>query len=50
MALRISVVVPVFNAAPYLVRCLAALTAQDYPSESHEIIVVDNNSTDGPCG
>jgi len=41
------VVIPVFNSANYLARCLEALRAQDYPAERFEVLVVDNNSTDG---
>jgi len=44
---RVSVIVPVHNSAPYLERCIAALRALDYPRESYEILLVDNNSTDG---
>ncbi|TXN31463.1 glycosyltransferase family 2 protein [Lacisediminihabitans profunda] len=40
----ISVVIPVFNDAPMLRVCLAALAAQSRPAD--EIIVVDNDSTD----
>ncbi len=42
----ISIVVPAYNAASSLPRCLAALRAQDLPAESFEIIVVDDGSTD----
>jgi len=41
----VSVVVPCFNAAETLDRCMAALTRQDVPPQ--EIIVVDNGSQDG---
>lgn len=41
----ISVVVLVWNGAAYIVDCLEALAAQDYPA--FEILVVDNGSTDG---
>ena len=34
------------NAEPYLERCLEALIAQSYPSNSYEILLVDNGSTD----
>ncbi len=44
MSLRISVVVPSYNDAPMLERCLAALDAQTRKPD--EIIVVDNGSTD----
>lgn len=43
---KISVVVPVYNMAESLPRCLAALLGQDYPNERYEVIVVDNGSTD----
>jgi len=43
----ISIVVPVYNTAPYLVRCIEALESQDYPRQRYQIIMVDNNSTDG---
>lgn len=43
---RISVVIPVFNRAPYLRACLDALAAQrDAPGPS-QVVVVDNGSTD----
>lgn len=42
---RYSVVVPAYNEAFYLGRCLESLRHQDF-SGSYEIIVVDNNSTD----
>ena len=42
-----SVVVPVFNGAQRISRCLEYLLAQSYPSDRREIIVVDNGSSDG---
>ena len=39
-----SIVVPVFNAADYLDRCLDSLVSQDY--KNYEIICVDDGSTD----
>ncbi len=41
----ISVIVPVYNGANFLPRCLDALSASDYPS--FEILVADDGSTDG---
>ena len=41
----LSVIVPMYNVAPYLDRCLASLVAQTYGQL--EIILVDDGSTDG---
>lgn len=47
--LRVSVVVPVYNAMPYLQTQLVSLLSQDIGAGSHEVIVVDDGSTDdGP--
>lgn len=43
-------VIPFFNAAGTLPRCLAAIGSQSYPRDRFEIIAVDNNSTDGSAG
>lgn len=40
----ISVVIPVYNAAPYLERCLDSVIKQDYPNL--EVILVNDGSTD----
>lgn len=46
MTVQVSVVVPTYK-RPYLLdRCLAALTAQDFPAERFEIIVVDDAGGD----
>jgi len=44
--LKASVIIPAFNAAQTLDRCLAALNAQTMPRGEYEIIVVDDGSTD----
>ncbi|MDO5400296.1 MAG: glycosyltransferase [Eubacteriales bacterium] len=44
MADRISVIVPAYNTAPWLVRCLDSLMAQTHPNM--EVIVVNDGSTD----
>jgi heptose III glucuronosyltransferase len=41
---HLSLVVPVFNVAPYLPRCLDSLATE--PAEATEIILVDDGSTD----
>jgi glycosyltransferase involved in cell wall biosynthesis len=45
-----SVIVPVHNTAAHLERCISALLGQDYPRGEFEILMVDNNSTDGSAG
>lgn len=43
---RISVIVPVFNASAWIESCIRALLNQDYDPGRYEIIMVDNNSSD----
>lgn len=44
-----SVVVPVYNAMPYLLTLLRSLVAQDLPPDEYEVIAIDDGSTDdGP--
>jgi glycosyltransferase involved in cell wall biosynthesis len=43
---RFSIVIPAYNEAQFLGPCLDSLRAQDF-SGPYEVIVVDNNSTDG---
>lgn len=45
---KISVIVPVYNVAAYVEKCLASLAAQTY--RHMEVIVVDDGSTDGGGG
>lgn len=45
--LSASVVVVVLNAVDHIQECLNSLLAQDFPRERHEILVIDNDSTDG---
>jgi cellulose synthase/poly-beta-1,6-N-acetylglucosamine synthase-like glycosyltransferase len=44
--MRVSVIVPAYNAAATLEQCLAAQCAQNFPRDEFEIIVVDDGSTD----
>jgi Glycosyl transferase family 2 len=44
MEMKISVVIPAYNAAPFLARCLESVFAQTLKPE--EVIVVDDKSTD----
>ena len=43
---KVSVIVPFYNAAETIERCINALLAQNYPADNYEVILVDNNSTD----
>jgi len=43
--MKISVIVPVYNVRPYLVRCIKSICTQSY--HNLEIILVDDGSTDG---
>ncbi len=42
--MKLSVVVPIYNVAPYLRKCVDSLLAQNY--DNYEIILVDDGSTD----
>ena len=44
MKMKVSVIVPVYNVAPYLARCLDSLLSQTL--SDLEIIVVNDGSTD----
>lgn len=42
--MKLSIIVPIYNVAPYLKKCVDSLLAQDM--EDYEIILVDDGSTD----
>ena len=44
---KISLIIPTYNRAELLKRALESALNLDYPGEEYEIIVVDNNSSDG---
>ena len=44
--LDLSIIVPVYNVAVFLPRCIDSLLAQDLPAANYEIIIVDDGSTD----
>jgi cellulose synthase/poly-beta-1,6-N-acetylglucosamine synthase-like glycosyltransferase len=43
----VSVVIPVYNGSDTIRLCMEAVCHQHYPKERLEVLVVDNNSTDG---
>ncbi|MBQ9231183.1 MAG: glycosyltransferase family 2 protein [Prevotella sp.] len=43
--MEISVIIPVYNKASYIARCLDSIFSQDFPS--FEVVAVDDGSTDG---
>lgn len=43
----VSVIIPTFNEAKVIERCLQAVRAQSYPAGHFDVTVVDNGSTDG---
>lgn len=47
VAIKVSVVVPVFQPGPYLEPCVASLLGQSLPAEELELIFVDDASEDG---
>jgi GT2 family glycosyltransferase len=49
-AIRVSVVIPAYNAGATLPETLAALCRQTLPAETVEVIVVDDGSTDDTSG
>jgi glycosyltransferase involved in cell wall biosynthesis len=42
----LSIIVPVYNTAPYLRQCLESLEAQTLPRDSFEVLLIDDGSTD----
>lgn len=42
----LSVVVPIYNVEPYLAQCLQSIANQTLNSNSFEVIMVDDKSTD----
>jgi glycosyltransferase involved in cell wall biosynthesis len=46
MTLRYSIVIPARNAQATIGRCLASISALDYPPEQYEVIVINDDSTD----
>lgn len=45
-SIKVSIIVPAYNAQKTIQRCISSLSSLDFPKDQYEIIVVDNNSTD----
>lgn len=43
---KLSVIVPMYNVAPYIERCVKSLECQDIPIDSYEIICINDGSPD----
>ena len=43
---EISIIIPSYNAAPYINRCLGSIVGSEADKEQYEIIAVDDSSTD----
>ena len=44
MSPKVTIIVPVYNTARYLVECIKSLENLDF--DSYEVILIDNNSKD----
>jgi glycosyltransferase involved in cell wall biosynthesis len=44
---KISIIIPCYNEEKYIFRCLESIAVLNYPRECLQVIVVDNESTDG---
>jgi glycosyltransferase involved in cell wall biosynthesis len=44
--IKLGIIVPMYNVAPYLSRCLHSLANQDIPHEDYEIICINDGSPD----
>ena len=44
--LKLSFILPCYNVAPYIGRCIESIEHQDIPQSEYEVICVDDCSTD----
>ena len=44
--MKLSVIIPVYNVAPYIAKCLESIYFQDVDKGDYEIIIVNDGSTD----
>ena len=43
---KLSIIVPVYNASPYIEHCLETISQQDLSPDDYEVIIIDDGSTD----
>ena len=44
--LQLSIILPIYNVAPYVEKCIRSLEDQDIPKDTYEIICVNDGSPD----
>lgn len=44
--MKLSIIIPAYNAAAYIEKCIRSCERQDIPHDEYEVIVVDDGSTD----
>lgn len=44
--MKLSIVIPVYNVAPYIERCLLSCILQDISSDDYEVIIVNDGTPD----
>ena len=45
--MKLSIIIPVYNVAPYVRKCVESVLNQDIDPQEYEVILVDDGSTDG---
>ena len=45
--MKLSIIIPVYNVAPYVRKCVESVLHQDLDPQEYEVILVDDGSTDG---
>lgn len=45
--MKLSIIIPVYNVAPYVRKCVESVLNQDLDPQEYEVILVDDGSTDG---
>lgn len=48
--IRLSIIVPVYNVAEFIQKCVDSLLCQDISLEEYEILLINDGSTDNSFG